>query len=116
LEELAGRFHQKHEQTYGHANPSEAVYLVNLRVTALGRLPRLTISAPFEHATKPSRRREVWFSGQFLACDVHWRQALAPGATIIGPAIVDSLDSTIVVPPRWTASIDHQGFMRIRRS
>jgi N-methylhydantoinase A len=116
LDELASRFHQKHEQTYGHANPSEAVYLVNLRVTALGRLPRLTIAAPFEPVTKPPRSREVWFSGQFLACDVHWRQALAPGAAITGPAIVDSLDSTIVVPPRWTASIDHQGFMRIRRS
>ena len=116
LEELANRFHRKHEQTYGHANPSEAVYLVNLRVTAMGRLPRLTVAGSFDGTTEPSRRREVWFAGDFVACDVHWRQGLPPGRAVVGPAIIDSLDSTIVVPPHWTASVDGQGFVRIRRT
>lgn len=116
LEEVADRFHRKHEQTYGHANPSESVYLVNLRVTAVGRLPRLTIAASFDEAAEPPRRREVWFADGFIACDVHWRQGLAPGTAVIGPAIIDSLDSTIVVPPRWTAAIDGQGFVRMRRN
>ena len=39
LERLASAFHEKHEQTYGHANRQEPVQLVNLRLTALGKLP-----------------------------------------------------------------------------
>ena len=44
LDALAEAFHAKHEQTYGHANRAEPVQLVNLRLTALGRLPALTLA------------------------------------------------------------------------
>ena len=40
LDALAAAFHEQHRRTYGHANPAEGVQLVNLRVTAIGRLPR----------------------------------------------------------------------------
>ena len=44
LDALAAAFHDRHEQTYGHANPAERVQLVNLRLTALGRLPDLVLA------------------------------------------------------------------------
>ena len=44
LDELAEAFHARHEQTYGHANRAEHVQLVNLRLTALGRLPDLVLA------------------------------------------------------------------------
>ena len=44
LDDLAEAFHARHEQTYGHANRSEGVQLVNLRLTALGRLPDLVLA------------------------------------------------------------------------
>ena len=44
LDELAEAFHARHEQTYGHANRAEPVQLVNLRLTALGRLPDLVLA------------------------------------------------------------------------
>jgi len=115
LDQLAMGFHRKHEQTYGHASPSESVYLVNLRLTAFGRLPGLAIAQPFDAAAEHQRHRDVWFGGGFVACAVHWREGLTPGAALAGPAIIDSVDSTIVVPPAWTASIDGQGFVRMRR-
>ena len=34
LDALAAAFHDRHRQTYGHANPDEPVQLVNLRLTA----------------------------------------------------------------------------------
>ena len=43
LDRLAADFHEKHRQTYGHANPAEPVQLVNLRLTAIGRLPRISL-------------------------------------------------------------------------
>jgi N-methylhydantoinase A len=37
---------------------------------------------------------------------VYDRTKLGTGATFSGPAIIDQLDSTTVVPPRTTAEID----------
>jgi N-methylhydantoinase A len=116
LDRLAAAFHDKHRQTYGHANPEEAVQLVNLRLTAIGRLPGLTLAQPPAAAPARCRMRDVWFSkiGSTL-CPVHWRDGLAVGETLTGPAIVEAMDSTIVVPPGWIASVDGKGYIRLRR-
>ncbi len=59
---LAEAFHAKHAQTYGHANRAEAVQLVNLRVTALGKLPRLTLTQRADPDSARMRERDVWFA------------------------------------------------------
>ena len=33
------------------------------------------------------------------------------GTTIKGPAIIESLESTLVIPPNWTALMDPNGFI-----
>jgi N-methylhydantoinase A len=43
------------------------------------------------------------------------RDRFAAGSTIKGPAIVESLDSTLVIPPGWRGRIDAKGFIRITR-
>ena len=115
LDRLAAAFHDKHRQTYGHANPEEPVQLVNLRLTAIGRLPGLRLAAPVK---APARRtmREVWFPETgFAPCAVHWRDGLAAGETLAGPVIIEAMDATIVVPPGWIASVDGVGYIRLRR-
>jgi N-methylhydantoinase A len=116
LDALAASFHDRHRQTYGHANPNETVQLVNLRLTALGRSPELTFR---QHggASRPRRERPAWFAATgFANCPVHWRDGLASGTSLAGPAIVEALDTTIVVPPGWTARVDERGYIRMRRS
>ena len=116
LDALAETFHQKHEQTYGHANRAEAVQLVNLRLTALGRRPDLRLVSLDDPATAHTRPRDVWFPRVgFTTTPVHWRQGLPPGTVLSGPAIVDALDSTVVVPPGWRAVVDEQGYIRMTR-
>ena len=117
LDALATAFHAKHEQTYGHANRAEAVQLVNLRLTALGRLPGLTLAQRADAAAQRVRQRDIWFASTgFVACDVHWRDGLLPGTMIAGPAIVEAMDSTTVLPPGWQASIDPLGYIRMKRT
>ena len=114
LDELAEAFHERHAQTYGHANRAERVQLVNLRVTALGRQPDLVLAQRAELAKARKRSRQVWFAeGGFLATPVHWRDGLMPGTEIAGPAIIEAMDSTTVIPPRWHVRIDEQGYMRV---
>jgi N-methylhydantoinase A len=116
LDRLAAAFHEKHRQTYAHANLEEPVQLVNLRLTAIGRLPGLTLAQPPAAAATRCRMREVWFPEIGSApCPVHWRDGLAAGETLAGPAIIEAMDSTIVVPPGWIASVDGQGYIRLRR-
>jgi N-methylhydantoinase A len=116
LDALAADFHEKHRQTYGHANPAEPVQLVNLRLTAVGRLPGMALAQRAATAPPRRREREVWFSETgFIACPVDWRDGLAPGQHLTGPAIVEAMDSTIVMPPGWIATIDASGYIRLRR-
>jgi N-methylhydantoinase A len=116
LDRVAAAFHDKHRKTYGHANPEETVQLVNLRLTAIGRLPGHRPAQP--PATEPARRRmrEVWFPETGAApCPVHWRNGLSADEIIAGPAIIEAMESTIVVPPGWIASVDGNGYIRLRR-
>jgi N-methylhydantoinase A len=117
LQALAASFHAKHEQTYGHANRAEPVQLVNLRLTALGRLPGLTLTQRSDVALARQHSRNVWFTETgFVATPVHWRDGLVPGTTINGPAIIEAVDSTTVVPPAWRAAVDDRGYIRLYRT
>ena len=94
LDELAVAFHARHEQTYGHANRSEHVQLVNLRMTAFGRLPDLVLAQRADPASARVRSRDVWFAESgFTPTPVHWRDGLTPGTRIVGPAIIEAMDS-----------------------
>lgn len=128
LDALASAFHDKHRQTYGHANPTEPVQLVNIRLTAIGRLPSLTLGSHYSELPKPGdedigsfrtaeqRVRQVWFPETgFTACPVHCRDGLVDGGTLTGPAIIEAMDSTIIVPPHWIATVDHSGYIRLRQ-
>jgi N-methylhydantoinase A len=117
LDRLMATFHQRHEQTYGHANPSEPVQMVNLRVTAVGRMPAVRIRQETQPARRDVRQRPAWFpqAGTVMA-EVHRREELAPGATIAGPCIVDALDCTAVIPPGWTGRVDADGYIHVRQS
>jgi N-methylhydantoinase A len=118
LDALAAAFHARHHQTYGHANPAEPVQLVNIRLTAIGRLPSLKL-APSPSGGgefRASRRREAYFpQSGFVPGPVYWRDGLAVGTQFAGPVIVEAMDSTIVVPPGWMAAVDAGGYIRLRR-
>jgi N-methylhydantoinase A len=117
LDAAKAAFHAKHELTYGHANRNEPVQLVNLRLTAIGRLPSLMLAQPGDATAVRIRERNVWFAGSgFVSTPVHWRPGLSAGAVVTGPAIVEAVDSTAVVPPGWTARVDDMGFIRMSRS
>ena len=133
LDTLAREFHAQHLRTYGHENPDESVQMVNVRVTATGRMPRVEFRAGAAEAEAgtttrdgavPVRRieaeREVWF-GEPVLCPVIGRHDLARKSSgddtaRPGPFIVEEMDCTVVVPPGWSASLDERGFILMARS
>ncbi len=120
LSMLANGYHDKHELTYGHANRAERVQIVTLRLSAAARLPGLTLAQKISARAgsgSEKARRLVWFADTGrIDTAVHERDRMAPGDTLRGPAIIESLDSTIVVPPAWTARMDERGFILLTRA
>jgi N-methylhydantoinase A len=117
LDAMADQFHARHQQTYGHNNPAEPVQLVTLRLTAVGLLPGLTLAQHGDAAKARLSHRDVWFGGACHAdTPIHWRDGLISGAIIPGPAVIEAMDSTAVVPPGWTARVDERGYLRITRA
>jgi N-methylhydantoinase A len=55
---------------------------------------------------EPVGRRRVWFEGNGLDTPVYARDDLPCGFSFYGPAIVEQLDATTVVPPGASAEVD----------
>jgi N-methylhydantoinase A len=116
LDRLMDAFHQKHQQTYGHANACEKVQMVNVRLTATGRLPPIQLVQRSTMREPVPRERRVWFpDAGVMTCHVLHRDALTGGDVVAGPAIIDALDCTAVIPPGWVGRVDRQGFVHLRR-
>ena len=118
LDALARAFHDRHRATYGHASPDEPVQLVNLRVTAVGRLAALDLTAPPPAgATSAPVTRDVFFRETGLvSCEVLRRDTLKPGAARRGPLVVEAPDTTVVVPPGWRLTVEAAGLITLERA
>jgi N-methylhydantoinase A len=118
LQEVAETFHLRHLHTYGHDNRGEPVQIVNIRIAAIGTIPPLVIrdmpAEPNPAAVKS--RRQLWFheTGDVDA-PIYDRKRLSVGLEVVGPAVIESLESTTLVPPGWQATMNEDGFMVLTR-
>jgi N-methylhydantoinase A len=59
-------------------------------------------------------KRKVWFAESgFAATPVYERDRLPSGCRIVGPAIVEQMDTTTVVPPRAVLKSDRFGYLHM---
>jgi N-methylhydantoinase A len=118
LQKIAEAFHARHLQTYGHDNRTEPVKIVNIRVAAIGMIPPLIIrDIPADVGTEAIKsRRQLWFreTGEVDA-PIYDRRWMPLGLKVTGPAVIESLESTILVPPRWNANVIEDGFVVLTR-
>ncbi|MFM9939798.1 MAG: hydantoinase/oxoprolinase family protein [Hyphomicrobiaceae bacterium] len=116
---MADAFHARHSQTYGHDNRAEPVQFVSLRVAAIGAIPPLALKQ--ETATSGpdavKARRNAWFRATgTVQATIHDRAHMSGGSAAHGPAVIESLESTILVPPGWSARMDGDGYVWLTRS
>jgi len=118
---LAADFHDRHRHTYGHSSEEEPVQLVNVRVTAVGKLRHFDLTrranGPSAEPLAKTKSRPVYFKETGLtACDVVPYESLGPGSERPGPVIIEAMDTTVVVPPTWSLRVDAQGFILLERA
>jgi len=111
---LAEAFQRAYRQLYERLGPPVGVEILNWRVVSSGpaptmhlRLPDLALG-PATNAIK--RERQAYFpeSGGYVATPVYDRYQLGPGASFVGPAIIEERESTVVAGPGAQCVIDAQ--------
>lgn len=109
-------FTPTYKKLYG-VNPSHVpIELVTWRVTARG--PVIPFNRAMSLPTTPGRpkaTREVHAWSDRLSVPVYDRRTLAAGQEIKGPAIIEERETTTVIPPDWTATVDKIGCIFARK-
>jgi len=91
------------------------VEIVTLRVTASGDVGSVEMPLRPSGLVGPEQaiagQRPVFFdeAGGFVDCKIYDRDLLASGSGIEGPAILEGMDSTVLINPGWTGQIDEYG-------
>lgn len=119
LADMVANFHELHERLYTYNLPHQTVELVNLRVTALGSLPRpvtepetlLTDSVPGPDHTRKARLSR---RAGYAEVPVYQRDTVTPGVQIQGPAIVEQRDTTTLLADGYVSVTDGHGNLIIR--
>jgi N-methylhydantoinase A len=114
LDAMCEAFHAAHQATYGFRNPGESIELVNIRVSATGRMDKPAFPASAlgakDAAAARTGSRDVFSreQGRTVPYAVYDRAKLLAGNLFTGPAIVEQPDSTTVIPAGYQAQVDEQ--------
>jgi N-methylhydantoinase A len=115
---LAGRafadfvaaFAEAHRREYGYDVPDRVIEVVNCRLKAIGLINRPApefvggVGAP-----QPKAERQVYFDAGWITTPVFARSGLAVDTWLAGPAVIDEMSATTLVPPGWALSVDRIG-------
>jgi N-methylhydantoinase A len=118
LSKLTAAFHHRHKDFYGYDMPGQPVEVVNLRLVVTARRPapprEPSGAARGEAKQALTERRRVWFPETgFVATPVYARERLPADCRITGPAIIEQMDATTVVPPQAVVQNDRLGYLHM---
>lgn len=112
LETIRTAFLDVHRLNYGHADEHAPIEVVALRLDAIGNLeaPSIDHAPATAQVASPYQLREAIFeNGKTVSAGIYRRGDLPVDARVGGPAIIEQLDSTIVIGPTDAAHIDRFG-------
>ncbi len=112
-------FHARHRERFGFSDPKREVILEALSVEAVGggavfHEPETALTTTPLPA--PARRARFFSAGEWHDASVFTRDQLAPGHTVMGPAIVVEPHQTIVVEEGWRAEVTAKNHLLLTRA
>lgn len=112
LKELLARFHANYVALYGRAVAGTDAEVITWRIRASGPKHEVSLAGLRGEAgaVRDPRKgtRPVFFSelGKYALTPVYDQYALLPGVPVVGPAIIEQRESTVVMGPNASASLD----------
>ncbi|MBS0248700.1 MAG: hydantoinase/oxoprolinase family protein [Proteobacteria bacterium] len=103
---LRERFERMYEQHYKITQAHMDIEITAWRVVARGPAPpapAVARSSATQGAEPEHRKVHIWTDNQDVL--VMPRAALVPGQVVQGPVILEEAETTLIVPPGWTARV-----------
>jgi N-methylhydantoinase A len=120
MDQVFAAFHKAHAAEYGHAFEASPIEIVNVRVSGIGQMPKLSRLKPphggtFEAAHVRTAPCIFRIEGELKSFEtpVYQRGLLPVGERFAGPAIILQKDSTTVVTPGASAIVHPSGSILI---
>lgn len=115
--EMVERFHQRHEQEYGHRRANEEPEITGVRLISSAPVAKPPFAGGFEakaRKAKAADRRRAQLGQGFVSADVFHGPDLRPGDWISGPALIEESFTTVAIPPDWNLRVDDAGDLELR--
>lgn len=121
IEKLKESFHEVHKKQFGRSYRNVAVEIVNIRVVGTGRIENLDpIKIEKGNGDTSSAQigeRSVTFridgKPEHVSAKIYDRSKLRAGDVIQGPAIINQMDTTIVIEPDCKGTVNEYGIIII---
>ena len=121
LDAVRESFHSLHETQHGHSARDGLVEVVSYRLRAKVQTQKVAtqsnaIAPSVSNKQGPAQRDVTFGSTGAVATPVVRRSDLTGAVRQAGPAIVVQFDTTIAIPPTWSAHVDGAGNVIVERS
>lgn len=112
-QEMQDIFERAYHSRFRVDLPDIRANLVNLNVSVIGARPEIDLSALLDGDARgdhPEIRdlRQVWFDG-WQEVPVYWRDQLPLDLDLQGPAIIEQMDTTLIIDPDCRVRADRDG-------
>jgi N-methylhydantoinase A len=114
---VASAFLTVHHARHGHADESQPIELVNLRVVAERPVPPPALGGRAGIGTPSGKRRTIVArNGKQVHADVWPLGELPPGRRLNGPAVLAGPDATGLIEAGWRGTVHDSGAVTVERA
>ena len=117
-EEMVSAFEEMHHQQYGFVAPekSHIVEAITVEVVSGGRdVTDPELNASQNDLPEPLVEVDTYMAGEVHQTKVYDREAMLPGSSVIGPAIIKEAIATTVLEPGWGATVNSSDQLVLNR-
>lgn len=121
IENIRSQFKDEYKRQYGHSDDNDQIEIVNYRMAAFGITPELKLKEykpgkeeSLQSARKKGRKVYLKSTGKYEDIPIYDRGELVANNKIIGPAIIDDVDTTIMLETHDSARFDEIGNIIIK--
>ena len=118
VDALRLEFDAQYARFYDRPVPGSDVEIMSWAVTVTTTPTPITPPPPTAPTATPHRENQVrdTATAHITPWPVIDRASLAPGDTIPGPAIIAESETSTLIGPHWTATVDPRGYLDLRRT
>jgi 5-oxoprolinase (ATP-hydrolysing) len=115
---MRAMFDAAHRKRFGFISPEKEIEIEAIEVEAKGggepvtepELPDLTTARPTPHT-----KTQIFTAGRWHDAPIFLRDDLAPGQSILGPALIIEDHQTVVIEPAWRAQVTGRNLLHLSR-